>query len=293
MLDELRHLLLIVDHGTFTEAAKRAHLSQPALTAAIRRLEEDLGARLLHRGPGGTTLTAAGEALVPRARAALAAVEDGRRAVAEVAGLGRGEVRLGAGATACTYMLPPLLARYRRAHPAVRFLLREAFTDQLEAMLHDNELDLVIATAPVDAPPPEPYDPWLDDELIVVAAPNATSKGWVTFAVGSPLRNLLLDHEPAEDIVMELGSIAAIKGNVRAGIGQALVSRASVRTDLAHGWMVEVPRPWTPLTRRLILRHRGVDRLPPAAAALRELLLSSAPKLAPVPPARRRRRGRT
>src|SRR5689334_10647954 len=128
MIEELRHFLLIADHGTFTEAARRAHLSQPALSASIRRLEDQLGARLLHRGPGGAALTAAGDALAPRARAALAAIEDGRRAVAEVAGLHAGEVRLGAGATATTYRLPPVLAQFRRRHPGVRFLVREAYT---------------------------------------------------------------------------------------------------------------------------------------------------------------------
>ena len=276
VLDELRHFLLIADHGTFTEAARRAHLSQPALTASIRRLEDQLGARLLHRGPGGAQLTAAGAALLPRARAALAAVEDGRRAVAEVAGLRAGEVRLGAGATATTYLLPPLLAQFRRRHPAVRFQLREAFTDQLEAWLHDGELDLAITTARDDGVVAGPHDPWLDDELIVVGAPGVGPEtGWISFASGSPVRGMLHAHEPGARVVMELGSIAAIKGNVRAGVGVALVSRASVKTDLAHGWMVEVPRRWTPKSRRLILRHRGVDRLPPAAAAFREVLLRS------------------
>src|SRR6185503_9161813 len=169
MIEELRHFLLIADHGTFTEAARRAHLSQPALSASIKRLEDELGARLLHRGPGGAALTAAGAALAPRARAALAAV-DGRRAVAEVAGLHAGEVRLGAGATATTYRLPPVLAQFRRRHPGVRFLVREAYTDQLETMLHDGELDLAITSAPAKGAPPEPFDPWEEDELIVVAA---------------------------------------------------------------------------------------------------------------------------
>ncbi len=277
MLTELRHFLLIADHGTFTEAARRAHLSQPALTVSIRRLEEELGARLFHRGPGGAALSAAGAALVPRARAALAAVEDGRRAVAEIAGLHAGEVRLGAGATATTYRLPPVLAQFRRRHPEVRFLVREAMTDQLEAMLHDGELDLAITSAPTVGAPPAPYDRWQEDELIVVAAPGLepADAGWITFTTGSPIRNLLAQHEPSARIVMELGSIAAVKGNVRAGIGLALVSRVAVRTDLAHGWMIEVPRRWTPLTRRLVLRHRGVDRLAPAAAAFRELLLAT------------------
>src|SRR6185503_6727184 len=113
MLEELRHLALVAEHGSFTEAARRAGLSQPALSASIARLERGMGARLLHRGAGGTRLTAAGEALLPRARAALAAVEDGRRAVAEIEGLHAGEVRVGAGATACTYLLPHVLAAFR------------------------------------------------------------------------------------------------------------------------------------------------------------------------------------
>src|SRR5687768_12187661 len=109
MMEELRHFLLILEHGTFTEAARHAHLSQPALTASIHRLEGELGARLLHRGPGGVSPTVAGEALVPRARAALAAVAEARRAIEEVQGLRAGEVRLGGGATVCTYLLPPVL----------------------------------------------------------------------------------------------------------------------------------------------------------------------------------------
>ena len=125
MLDSLEHFLLILEHGTFTEAARRAHLSQPALTASIRRLEEAFGATLLHRGRKGATPTAAGEALLPRARAALAAVDEGRRAIEEVLELRTGEVRMGAGATACTYLLPKEIARFRRAYPGVTYRLRE------------------------------------------------------------------------------------------------------------------------------------------------------------------------
>src|SRR5262245_6980880 len=126
MLEELRHLVLVAAHGTFTEAARRAHLSQPALSASIARLERAMGARLLHRGRGGTELSAAGAALLPRARAALAVVDEGRRAVAEVAGLRAGEVRVGGGATVCSFLLPPILARFRRDHPGIVIKLREA-----------------------------------------------------------------------------------------------------------------------------------------------------------------------
>jgi DNA-binding transcriptional LysR family regulator len=287
MLDALRHFLLIAEHGTFTRAARRAHLSQPALTASIHRLEQVVGARLLHRGRGGATLTAAGDALAPRARAALAAVADGLRAVAEIEGLRSGEVRLGAGATACTYLLPVVLAEFRRRHPGVSFLLREATTGQVMDALQAGELDLGVVSHASG-------EPWFDDHLILVAAPGVEAAGapFVTFAKGSTTRELLDRHFPGAAVVMELGSIAAVKGNVRAGIGVALVSRHAVETDLALGRLVEVPDPSTPILRRMHVVHRGVDRLPPAAAALRLLLLEQKDAVAGAHAGRKRTRRR-
>ena len=270
MISDLRHFLLVVEHGTLTEAARHAHLSQPALTAAMQRLERDLGARLLDRGAAGSSLTAAGRELVPRARAAIASIEDARRAIEELAGLRAGVVRLGAGATACTHLLPPVLAKFRAAHPGVRFLLREAAPPDILDALERGDLDLGVTTA-------RNGERWLDDPLVLVAAPGVDPRGapFVTFARGSTTRDALDRAFPGVEIVMELGSIAAIKGNVRAGIGIALVSRAAVASDVALGRLVEVKHPKTPIVRTLSIVHRGKASLPPAAAALREALLAS------------------
>jgi DNA-binding transcriptional LysR family regulator len=100
----------------------------------------------------------------------------------------------------------------------------------------------------------------------------------VTFGRGSTTRALLEKHFPGARVVMELGGIAAVKGNVRAGIGIALVSRSAVEHDLAVGRLIEVPHAVTPILRPLRLVHRGLDRLPPAAARLRGLLLERRPK---------------
>lgn len=273
MIDSLRHFVAIVESGTFTGASRKAHLSQPALTASVHRLEDAFGARLFDRGPGGATLTAAGSALLPRARAAIAAVEDGRRAVAEIMGLGAGEVRIGAGATACTYLLPPVLAAFREEHPGVRFFLQEATTDFVLAALSSGDLDLGIVTA-------DEGEPWVEDELILVTGRARRGRvdvrraPFVTFAKGSTTRELLSRHFPGVDVVMELGSIAAVKGNVRAGIGVALVSRAAVAHDIAARRLCEIRDEATPIKRPLSILHRGVDRLPPAAAKLREMLLA-------------------
>jgi DNA-binding transcriptional LysR family regulator len=277
MLVRLNHFLAVVETGTFTEGARRVHISQPALSTSIKRLEEDLGARLLHRGRGGASLTVAGEVLLPRARAAMAAIADGRRAVEEIMGLHAGEVRMGAGTTACTYLLPALLAAFRRAHPKVRYFLQEAHNQELWEALQAGSLDL--ALLPVESRPPDgtPWliEPCLTDELIVVSAPGGRgSLHWVTFPRGSTTRQLLERHFPGEEVVMELGSIAAVKGNVRAGIGRCLVSRTAVQRDLREGVLVEVEDPRTPIPRNFVLVCRGLDRLPPAASRLRDMLLS-------------------
>jgi DNA-binding transcriptional LysR family regulator len=285
MIDDLRHFLLVVEHGTLTEASRHAHLSQPALTAAMQRLERAMGARLLDRSAAGSRLTAAGRELLPRARAAVASVEDARRAIEELEGLRAGVVRLGAGATACTYLLPPVLARFRAAHPGVRFLLREAAPAEVLDALGRGELDLGVITDPDG-------EPWLDDSLVLIAAPGVDPRGapFVTFARGSTTRDALEAHFPDAEIVMELGSIAAVKGNVRAGIGIALVSQSAVSGDVALGRLVIVKHPATPIARRMSLVHRGVASLPPAAAALRLALLSSNAKPTTKAGARRRRR---
>lgn len=306
MLEPLRHLVLVAQHGTFTAAARHAHVTQPALTASIQRLEAQMGGRLFDRGPGGAVLTAAGAALLPHARAALAAVEDGRRAVAEVMGLAAGSVRVGAGATVCTYYLPRTLARFRREHPGLRIHLREANAGELLDDLEAGDLDLVILARVVRSGGADLLraarsglvrERWLDDELVLVGAPgvDASTAPLVTFARGTTTRTLVDQHFAGAPIAMELGSIAAVKGNTRAGVGVALVSRRAVERDIASGQLVIVPSERTPIVRPLYVVHRGRDRLPPAAAELCRMLREDARPSATQPQAelsRRRRRPR-
>jgi len=281
MLDSLRHFLLVAETGTFTAAARRAHLAQPSHSASIRPLEERVGARLFHRLPRGARLTAAGEALRPHALAALAPVAAGRRAVEEVEGLRAGEVRLGGGATACTYLLPPLLAAFRRRHPGLKVKLKEGFTPGVRAAVAAGELDLGVAQG-------GPGEPWREDAMVLVAAPAlaaalpregrrlAPGAPFVSFVAGAATRRLQDAAFPEAELVMELASIASVKGHVRAGLGVALLSQSAVRDDLALGTLVTVDDPRSPIHRLLVLVHPGIERLPPAGRALRALMLEGA-----------------
>lgn len=282
MIDSLAHFALIVEHGTFTRAARHAHLSQPALSASIRRLEDWAGAPLLLRGHARTEPTAAGHALLPRARAVLTALDDARRAVTEVLGLERGAVRLAASATAATYLLPSVLARLRREHPGVRISLRELPPLLVHDAVAAGEVDLGVVGGPGDAAPfvagpGVVVEPWRRDEFVLVGAPGTRgAQGpFVTFLPGTATRAALDRAFPTAEVVMELGSIAAIKRHVREGIGITLVSRAAVVHDLRARRLVLLRHPATPIARQLWLAHRGVERLSPACAALRALVLAS------------------
>jgi DNA-binding transcriptional LysR family regulator len=277
MLEPLRHFMLVAQYGTITAAARHAHVTQPALTASIQRLEGQLGGRLLDRGRGGAVLTAAGEALLPRARAALAAVEEGKRAVAEVMGLTAGTVRVGAGATVCTYYLPRFLAQFRAKHAGVGIHLREANQDDLVDAVESGDLDLAILTRVVGPSVPRGLvrEKWIADELVLVAAPNLASPDTapiVTLGRGTTTRMLTDRYFPERAIAMELGSIAAVKANTRAGVGVALLSRHAIERDLTSKSLEIIASSRTPVARPFYLVHRGKSRLPPAAGELHRLL---------------------
>lgn len=274
MIEGFRHFLLIAEHGSYTAAARHAHVSQPALTASIRRLEEQLDARLFDRGRHGAVLTEAGRVLLPHARAATVAVVEGQRAVGALGRLDAGEVRVGGGQTACTYLLPPVLSAFRRKYPKVALRLREMPEELAVDAFDAGELDLVVAGD-------DRGEPFRDEQIVLVAAPPGppprSRAPFVAFAPGSAVRAVMDRHFADAEITMELGSISTVKGAVRAGLGIALVSRTAVATDLELGRLVEVKDPRTPIARPLYLVHRGLDRLSPAAAALRRMLLADAP----------------
>jgi DNA-binding transcriptional LysR family regulator len=270
MIEELRGFLLVVEHGTVTRAARYAHLSQPALSASLARLESYFGTRLLHRGRSGATPTAAGTALVPRARAVLAALGDARRAVSEIEGLAAGEVRIGASGTAATYLLPPVLAEFRRKHPELHIVLREVTSDEAAREIERGQLDLAIVSE-------QKGELWRRDAFVLVGSPRKRQQknpAFLTFLPGTSTRKALDRHFPDAHVVMELSSIAAVKRHVRQGVGVALISRAAVETELAQKTLIELTHRATPIPRVLVLLHRGADLLTPAAAALRALLLT-------------------
>jgi DNA-binding transcriptional LysR family regulator len=141
-LRQLQYLVAVVEEASFTRAADRVHVAQPGVSAQVRRLERELGQELLDRSGRTVRTTAAGDVVLPYARAALAAVEGVRSAVDELAGLVRGRATVGTVVGCGAVGLPELLAAFHRAHPGVEIALTEGGSDRLLAGLLDGHLDL-------------------------------------------------------------------------------------------------------------------------------------------------------
>ncbi|WP_036500553.1 LysR family transcriptional regulator [Nocardia aobensis] len=145
-LRQLRYFVTVAEEANFTRAAQRLHLAQPGLSAQIRQLERELGQPLLDRSGRTVTLTAAGAAVLPYARSALAAAQQISFTVDEFTGLLRGQVRIGliSGAATEEFDVATVLSAFHRDHPQVGITLTEDTTDRMLAALAHGELDIAL-----------------------------------------------------------------------------------------------------------------------------------------------------
>lgn len=145
-------LSVIAQEGSFSRAAARLHLTQPAISQQISKMEQELGASLLDRLSSGVRLTAAGELLVRKARVVTAQLGDVRREISDMDQELTGTLAVGAIPTIAPYLLPSLLRRFRTDHPHVRLHLVEDVTSSLLRQLKAGELDLAIMSSFPETP---------------------------------------------------------------------------------------------------------------------------------------------
>lgn len=279
-----------------TRAAEALGLTQPALSAVVKKLETEVGTELLHRTGRGVELTDAGRAFLAHAEEALRAADAGIKAVRQLVGLETGSIRVGGGATATTYLLPPVVSAVRKKHPGIRFYVREAGSSAVAAAVISGELDLGIVTMTSSGKLTLPGAtellsiPLVEDELRLIQptgrrGPEVAGRTFrwkdlaripvVSFEAGTAVRELIDSAAKAAgvtlDVVMELRSIESIKSMVAAGIGVGLVSRFALREG--DGLSCRDGK----LSRMLAIVRRR-DRVPSRAAAEFERLLLEAMK---------------
>jgi DNA-binding transcriptional LysR family regulator len=251
--------LAVVDVGRISAAAKTLHLSQPAVTAQVRRLEDSVGAALLVRSVHGVTPTDAGLRLARHARAVRALLEE---ALADVSGAEErsGPLALAASTTIAAHVLPPMLARFRASQKDVSLQIHVGNTEQVVDQVRDGRIPLGLVEGHARASGVR-LEPFVDDEIVLVVgrdAPfhvravadlDATPVLWREAGSGTravverALARAGLRKRKGRGLDVELGSTEAILGGAAAGLGVAFVSRWSIRAHLAAGLVRVVPVP--------------------------------------------------
>jgi DNA-binding transcriptional LysR family regulator len=243
-LDQLQTFTEVIELGTFSAAAERLQLSQPAVSLQVRQLEKRLGVRLIERVGKRATPTAAGAELINHAKRIEEAVSGALDGMATHASGALGRVRIGTGATACIYLLPPILRNLRRRFPTLEITVRTGNTGDVLKALEENTLDVGFVTLPAPGRMFE-VTPVLDDAFVAITAadndplprvvtPAALAKlPVVLYEAGGNTRRIVDDWFARAGVtmtpVMDLGSVEAIKELVGAGLGCAVLPGTAVR----------------------------------------------------------------
>ena len=257
-LRQLRTFLAVVEAGSVSAAARLLHFTQPAASQQLRELERALSVRLLDRAGGRVIPTAAGQVLLDPARRAQAAVEDVVAAAAEHRSGEVGRVRLGTGATACLFLMPPVLAAVKRAMPGLAVTVVIGNTVDMLARLEGGDLDVALVTLPVPANRALSTTRLLSDSLLALLPDALAPAGAaVTAAQLGALPLILYEAEGNSRTItdawfrragitprpiMEMGSAEAIKHLVGAGLGATVLTSLALR-DPVPGAVTRALRP--------------------------------------------------
>lgn len=290
-LDHLQTFADVVRLGSFSAAAARLNLTQPAISLQVRQLEQKLGVRLIERVGRKATATAAGRELLAHAGTIDMAVNAALETVAQHSRSVTGRVRIGIGATACIHFLPPVLAELRKRYPLLELVVNTGNAPDMLRDIEENRLDIGLVTLP---PAREggrvrnlsralEITTLLNDDFVAIAAKDMALPATVTPASlqalpliipepGGHTRSLIESWFASADQswkpVMELDSVEAIKRLIAAGLGcSVLPGMALASPEAARGLVV---RPLKPrLTRQLAL---AIRRDKPLSRGLREAI---------------------
>lgn len=255
--EQLSTFLAVLEQRSISAAARAVHLSQPAVSARIRRLEQTLGTALFDRSARGISPTPAGERLAVRAREIQSLLD---LAAAEVGATHElGELELVASTTIAAHALPPVLATFRKEYPDVRFKLRTCNTGEVLDAVRSGTFPLGLVEGHKRTPAVR-LEPWVDDEIFPVIGASAP-RGWLPRRIEDLEQIPILWREPGSgtravvakalrvagarskpvDHDLVLGASEAIASGVAAGLGIGFLSRWSAGPLLQTGRLRMIP----------------------------------------------------
>jgi DNA-binding transcriptional LysR family regulator len=282
-LAELRVFLTVAGERSFSRAASKLHRTQPAVSQAIRRLEEQVGERLFDRSSKDGTLTEAGRVLRSYAERLQRLSEEAQTSVRELRDLQRGRVLIGSNEGG-VHMLLPLIEKFRAKHPKILVDVRRVPARQVSVEVAQGALDFGIVTF-------DPADKRLNalplgaDELVLLVYPGHPFAGRDTVPIGEFAHETVIAHSdpsPARDQVLRqaelrhapiniqiaLPSLEGIKRAVEQKMGVAVLPRRCALAEIGRGQLVAVKVPEVRLPRQVRLVYRKGELSHAAAAFL-------------------------
>ena len=231
----LRYFNTIVDYGSFSAAARRLAIAQPALSRQIRLLEDELGTALLVRNPKGVAATEAGERLYRHVQALLHQFGQTPEVVRQEHGEVAGEVVIGLPTTLCAILARPFLRAALRRYPKVRIRLVESLGSVLHEMLENGRLDLAVLYN-VDASQPLTFEPLMEEDLCLIGVPGQELEGVRSLAFRRLAQFPLVLSSTAQSLRRLLETMAADAGirlNVRLEADSIHLTRLIAEEGLA------------------------------------------------------------
>lgn len=306
-IDQVETFLAVATYGGFHRAAEALRISQPAVSARIRALEDSLGVTLFTRGPTTLSLSPAGKVLRPHAEQLLRTVAVARQAVHELQPSAAGALRIAAALSICTYLLPEVMQEYQAANPKVMVTVRSGNSLQVLKMVVDGEVDIGVARS-LNHPEVETMT-LRDDPLILVGDPShpAARKRRVRLEEVESWPLIFYDRGSSDwtisqslfrragllpNVVLEVETIEASKRMIERKLGLGFLPQISVTHELREGKLVvfDIVNA-EPLRRNLDVIHPRHRPLSKEAQAFLQLLRAAARNTVPLPVKAGRHRG--
>jgi DNA-binding transcriptional LysR family regulator len=281
-INQLEVLIAVAQEKSFSRAAERLHRTQPAISQAIRRLENEIGEPLFDRSSKDGTMTAAGRVLFGLAQQMINLRHGAHAAIKELKGLHRGKLSLTANEYTVMYLLP-LLPLFRARHPHIKIEVKRSLASRISSEILARETEIgIVSFKPNDAA--ITAVPVLRDELALIVPPNHPlaakkvvsvrelgAESFVAHNVPSPYRERVVrtfeKYRTPLNISLEMPTLEAIKRFVEGGMGVALVPRLTAQVEIARGQVAALAVREMKLERKLYLVYRKGATLSHAARA--------------------------
>ncbi|KRB28041.1 LysR family transcriptional regulator [Acidovorax sp. Root70] len=288
---QLDAFLALAEQRSFTRAATLCHLSQPAFSALIRALEDDLGLRLFDRSTRHVDLTPEGQNFLESARRIRTEITTALAAVRDAATLQRGRVAMALLPSLAAGWLPGVLAQYRVAHPGIEIDIADVLSEPCIDRVASGHADFALAAIRADTPALQ-AEPFCSDDFYLVCpadhplarrrkaitARDLAAWPFIHLARTSSVRQYLEAalHPQAMHTLMEVEQLATVMGMVRAGLGISVVPALTLFHFDQPG-LVTRPLSLPGLTRQIYLVRRRDESLSVAAQALYALVMKHRP----------------